>query len=97
MGTNHQLIEREKALSDIVHAIELATRLISAGEPGLVSGADKNKPCLFETEERFFGVFLHLEFFKGKGGDLMLRSRSDLVQYSIPFNKDGSLHTCQKA
>src|SRR6266853_4463059 len=91
---DQDVIQWKSAAQQIMHPVEVAARLITAGKSGLVGRDDEHEPGRLEFFQLRFGRLDHFEFFQRQRRDLMLRSGPNLIEDGITFDKYSSLHTC---
>src|SRR5687767_10490129 len=92
MRANHDVVERKAAFDDIMHPVQFPTGLVTAGKSRLVGGYNEDKTGGFQLAQTWFGRLVYLELLHGQWGDLILRSRTDLVEDSVTLYEYGSLH-----
>src|SRR4051794_21408071 len=85
VGAKHDVVEGEGAPEQVVHAVQFAPVLISAGKAGLVGGGDENESGTLQFLQTGFRSFHDLELLEGQRSYRLLRSRANLIQDRIPF------------
>src|SRR3954462_9682790 len=63
--TKHDVIQRERAPEQVVHAVQFSPGLIAAGKPRLVGGSNENEARTFEFLQRRLRSLHHLELLEG--------------------------------
>jgi hypothetical protein len=93
---DHEIVEGKTPAENVVHAVELATGLVSAGEPRLIGGDDQDKAGFLEHAQGWFGLLLNTKFLQSERRDLILRPYANLVEDPVPFDENSFLHNVAK-
>jgi hypothetical protein len=92
MRADENVIDRQGAPEEIVHAIHFTAEQVTAGDSRLVGGDDDGEPGSLELFQHGRRAVVDLEFFERDGADLMLPVHAHLVQDAIAFNKNSKFH-----
>jgi len=90
---DQDVIEQQLALQQLVHAVQLAARLIASRQAGLVGRGNEQEPPSFELAQQRDNRFIHAEFIQCQWADLLLAFDANHVQDSVPLKEYGLLHT----
>src|SRR5260370_30209903 len=87
---DQDVIQWKSAAQQIMHPVEVAARLITAGKSGLVGRDDEHEPDRLEVFHLWFGRLDHFDFFQRQPRDLLLRSGLNLILDRVTFSKYSS-------
>jgi hypothetical protein len=94
---DEDVIKRQGAAEQFVHAIQLATGLVATRQAGLVGGDDEAETFGFEFGEQRRDRLVDTELPQRQGTALVLTFDPNLVQYPVPLKKYTLSHTSVRA
>ena len=94
---DQDVIERQLASQQIVHAVQLAAGLIAARQAGLVGRGDQQETSGLELAQQWSDRLVHTEFLQRQRADLVLAFDSDHVQNPVPLKEYTLLHASARA
>ena len=92
MRTNEDVVQREDFAQAIVHAIQLTPILVSARQPRLIGGGDKDESRRFQLFQPGNGALAYVKFLKRERANLLQLFSFSRIQDTISLDKYSLLH-----